>query len=86
MAAVTFPIGFSQEAIGGAPYQLPNSYQVAIFVCVNRMIFPFTTGGHLLHFLCDGLVDNSNLGAVCEQSMSTTLLDQRQHISGCDVK
>ena len=33
MAAVTFPIGFSQEAIGGAPYQLPNSYQVAIFVC-----------------------------------------------------
>ena len=28
LAAVTFPIGFSQEAIGGAPYQLPNSYQV----------------------------------------------------------
>ena len=27
LAAVTFPIGFSQEAIGGAPYQLPNSYQ-----------------------------------------------------------
>ena len=77
MAAVTFPIGFSQEAIGGAPYQLPNSYQVAIFVCVNRMIFPFTTGGHLLHFLCDGLVDNGNLGAICKQSMSTTLLDQR---------
>ena len=77
MAAVTFPIGFSQEAIGGAPYQLPNSYQVAKFVCVNRLIFLFTTGGHLLHFLCDGFVDNSNLGAVCEQSMSTTFLDQR---------
>ena len=75
MAAVTFPIGFSQEAIGGAPYQLANSYQVAIFVCLNRLIFPFTTGGHLLHFLCDGLVDDSHLRALCKQSVSTTLLD-----------
>ena len=77
MAAVTFPIGFSQEAIGGAPYQLPNSYQVAKFVCVKRIILPFSTGGHFLHFLRDGLVDNGNLGAICKQSMSTTLLDQR---------
>jgi len=30
LAAVIFPIGFSQEEIGGAPYQLPNSYQVGI--------------------------------------------------------
>ena len=28
LAAVIFPIGFSQDEIGGAPYQLPNSYQV----------------------------------------------------------
>ena len=28
LAAVIFPIGFSQEEIGGAAYQLPNSYQV----------------------------------------------------------
>ena len=28
LAAVIFPIGFSQNEIGGAPYQLPNSYQV----------------------------------------------------------
>ena len=57
MAAVTFPIGFSQEAIGGAPYQLPNSYQVTKLVRAYRMIFFITTGGHLLHFLRDGLVD-----------------------------
>ena len=30
VAAVIFPIGFSTEEIGGAPYQLPNSYQVGI--------------------------------------------------------
>ena len=28
LAAVIFPIGFSQNEIGGAAYQLPNSYQV----------------------------------------------------------
>ena len=28
LAAVIFPIGFSQDEIGGAAYQLPNSYQV----------------------------------------------------------
>ena len=28
LAAVIFPIGFSQSEIGGAAYQLPNSYQV----------------------------------------------------------
>jgi len=30
LAAVIFPIGFSQDEIGGAAYQLPNSYQVGI--------------------------------------------------------
>merc|ERR1711936_663790 len=30
LAAVIFPIGFSQNEIGGAAYQLPNSYQVGI--------------------------------------------------------
>merc|ERR1711874_357758 len=28
--AVIFPIGFSQDEIGGAAFQLPNSYQVGI--------------------------------------------------------
>ena len=28
VAAVIFPIGFAQEEIGGASYQLPNEYQV----------------------------------------------------------
>ena len=35
LAAVTFPIGFSQEAIGGAPYQLPNSYQAGYILQFN---------------------------------------------------
>ncbi|CAB4068883.1 MOSMO [Lepeophtheirus salmonis] len=30
IAAVIFPIGFSKDEIGGAPYQLPNSFQVGI--------------------------------------------------------
>jgi len=30
IAAVIFPLGFSHEEIGGASYQLPNSYQVGI--------------------------------------------------------
>ncbi|XP_023340324.1 uncharacterized protein C16orf52 homolog A [Eurytemora carolleeae] len=30
IAAVMFPVGFANQEIGGAPYQLPNSYQVGI--------------------------------------------------------
>jgi lariat debranching enzyme len=30
VAAVTFPIGFDMDQIGGEPYQLPSSYQVGI--------------------------------------------------------
>ena len=29
-AAILFPVGFSVPEIGGAPYQLPNSYQVGL--------------------------------------------------------
>lgn len=30
LAAVIFPMGFHVDAIGGQPYQLPNSHQVGI--------------------------------------------------------
>ncbi|XP_055341765.1 uncharacterized protein C16orf52 homolog B-like [Paramacrobiotus metropolitanus] len=30
LVAVTFPLGFSMDAIGGDPFQLPNSFQVGI--------------------------------------------------------
>ncbi|KAK2150137.1 hypothetical protein LSH36_421g01058 [Paralvinella palmiformis] len=30
VAAVTFPIGFNMDQIGGEPYKLPSSYQVGI--------------------------------------------------------
>jgi hypothetical protein len=30
LAAVIFPVGFSIDEIGGAPYQLPNSFQVGL--------------------------------------------------------
>ncbi|GAV03051.1 hypothetical protein RvY_13533 [Ramazzottius varieornatus] len=30
LVAVTFPLGFSMEAIGGDPFQLPNSFQVGM--------------------------------------------------------
>jgi len=30
VAAVVFPMGFKHEEIGGAPFQLPNSYNVGI--------------------------------------------------------
>jgi hypothetical protein len=30
LAAVIFPMGFSIDEIGGAPYQLPNSFQVGL--------------------------------------------------------
>ena len=88
LAAVIFPIGFSQEAIGGAPYQLPNSYQATLLdpyqlpntcqatnLVILDSVLLFDIGGNLLHFLCDGLVDDGHLRALCKQSVSTTLLD-----------
>ena len=30
LASIVFPIGFSVDEIGGAPYQLPNSSQVGL--------------------------------------------------------
>ena len=69
LAAVIFPIGFSQNEIGGAAYQLPNSYQVfqtfpsSKLITLNKRKF---LGRNLLHILCNGIVDHSHIRAVCE--------------------
>ena len=65
LAAVIFPIGFSQEAIGGAPYQLPNSYQVRKTVESTASTSNLNpTGRNLVHILRHGPVDDGDLGTV----------------------
>ena len=61
LAAVIFPIGFSQEEIGGAAYQLPNSYQVQSSLILSIISNLILSGWHLLHHVRHGSVDHSYL-------------------------
>ena len=82
LAVVIFPIRFSQEAIGGAAYQLPNSYQVRYRHnkpppnCNTKSRKELLLSGwYFLHFFRDVPVDHDYIRVVRQQGLPPAFLE-----------